>query len=292
MRVGPLNLKWLPRRNETDPYWDLFVRTPPVDPNNLVAESLRHVTEGNVFPIKTDVHSPQIMSSHVKEFARFLGADLCGVAPLGRPADPPDLPFGVVVVMAADYDMREAQGIGGQAPMLKGAFVTFVLGAWIRESGYRATRSRSRKASSLPCVPDSPASIHPVRCSTPRLDRISTSRISSAPICRSRRYGSRSAVTTYVITEACVGVKDATCVDVCPVACIHTTPEAPQFYIDPEISSPASSALSSARSTPSTWRRIFPSTCSTTSRSTPSSSASGRPRLPLYQPSRQAASQT
>jgi ferredoxin len=42
-------------------------------------------------------------------------------------------------------------------------------------------------------------------------------------------------VTTYVITEACVGVKDATCVDVCPVACIHTTPEAPQYYIDPEI---------------------------------------------------------
>jgi hypothetical protein len=140
MRVGPLNLKWLPRRSEADPYWDLFVRTPPVDPNNLVAESLRHVTEGNVFPIKTDVHSPQIMSSHVKEFARFLGADLCGVAPLGRPADPPDLPFGIVVAMAADYDMREAQGIGGQAPMLKGAFVTFVLGAWIRESGYRATR--------------------------------------------------------------------------------------------------------------------------------------------------------
>jgi ferredoxin len=42
-------------------------------------------------------------------------------------------------------------------------------------------------------------------------------------------------MATYVITEACVGVKDATCVDVCPVACIHTTPEAPQYYIDPEI---------------------------------------------------------
>jgi len=40
---------------------------------------------------------------------------------------------------------------------------------------------------------------------------------------------------TYVITEACIGVKDATCVDVCPVACIHTTPEAPMYYIDPEI---------------------------------------------------------
>ncbi len=41
--------------------------------------------------------------------------------------------------------------------------------------------------------------------------------------------------TTYVITEACIGVKDATCVDVCPAACIHTTPDAPQYYIDPDV---------------------------------------------------------
>jgi uncharacterized protein GlcG (DUF336 family)/NAD-dependent dihydropyrimidine dehydrogenase PreA subunit len=40
---------------------------------------------------------------------------------------------------------------------------------------------------------------------------------------------------TYVITEACIGVKDATCVDVCPAACIHTTPDAPQYYIDPDV---------------------------------------------------------
>ncbi len=39
---------------------------------------------------------------------------------------------------------------------------------------------------------------------------------------------------TYVITEACIGVKDATCVDVCPAACIHTTPMAP-YYIDPDV---------------------------------------------------------
>src|ERR671933_90721 len=37
----------------------------------------------------------------------------------------------------------------------------------------------------------------------------------------------------YVITELCT--RDGACVDVCPVACIHTTPDAPQFYIDPEI---------------------------------------------------------
>lgn len=42
-------------------------------------------------------------------------------------------------------------------------------------------------------------------------------------------------MATYVITEACIGVKDATCVEVCPASCIHTTPDAPQYYIDPDV---------------------------------------------------------
>jgi ferredoxin len=37
----------------------------------------------------------------------------------------------------------------------------------------------------------------------------------------------------YVITSLCTN--DGACVDVCPVACIHTTPGAAQFYIDPEV---------------------------------------------------------
>jgi ferredoxin len=37
----------------------------------------------------------------------------------------------------------------------------------------------------------------------------------------------------YVITPLCTN--DGACVEVCPVACIHTTPGAPQFYIDPEV---------------------------------------------------------
>jgi ferredoxin len=37
----------------------------------------------------------------------------------------------------------------------------------------------------------------------------------------------------YVITDLCT--RDGACVEVCPVACIHTTPESPQFYIDPDI---------------------------------------------------------
>jgi NAD-dependent dihydropyrimidine dehydrogenase PreA subunit len=39
----------------------------------------------------------------------------------------------------------------------------------------------------------------------------------------------------YVITEPCIGTKDASCVDVCPVDCIHTTEDDEQYFIDPDI---------------------------------------------------------
>ncbi len=38
---------------------------------------------------------------------------------------------------------------------------------------------------------------------------------------------------TYVITENCVGVKDASCVVVCPVECIISTAGDPFMVIDP-----------------------------------------------------------
>lgn len=38
---------------------------------------------------------------------------------------------------------------------------------------------------------------------------------------------------TYVITELCT--LDGSCVEVCPVACIHTQPDAAQYYIDPDV---------------------------------------------------------
>ncbi|MEA2639233.1 MAG: hypothetical protein QOF51_627 [Chloroflexota bacterium] len=40
---------------------------------------------------------------------------------------------------------------------------------------------------------------------------------------------------TYVIAEPCIEEKNASCVEVCPVACIHTTPDSPQYYIDPDV---------------------------------------------------------
>ena len=43
---------------------------------------------------------------------------------------------------------------------------------------------------------------------------------------------------TYVIAEPCIGTKDNSCVEVCPVDCIHPTPDEPDYdsvemlYID------------------------------------------------------------
>ncbi len=37
---------------------------------------------------------------------------------------------------------------------------------------------------------------------------------------------------TYVIAQPCIDTKDRSCVDVCPVDCIHEGPD--QLFIDPE----------------------------------------------------------
>ncbi len=45
----------------------------------------------------------------------------------------------------------------------------------------------------------------------------------------------------FVIAQPCVGVKDTACVVVCPVDCIHPTPQeagfavAEQLYVDPDV---------------------------------------------------------
>jgi uncharacterized protein GlcG (DUF336 family)/NAD-dependent dihydropyrimidine dehydrogenase PreA subunit len=41
--------------------------------------------------------------------------------------------------------------------------------------------------------------------------------------------------SSYVIADPCIGVKDATCVEVCPVDCIESTPEDDQYFVDPAL---------------------------------------------------------
>jgi len=148
LRLGPFKIPWVGEdSHKPDPYWDFFINTPPADMANTVTEMIRSAPEGNVFPTKAELHTPEITSSHVKELASYLGTDLIGIARLtalptageskGEGHD--TYPFAVICAVPADYDPRKAPGIGGQVPVQKGLFITFVLSAWIRELGFRAT---------------------------------------------------------------------------------------------------------------------------------------------------------
>jgi hypothetical protein len=135
-----LILPWPRAADRDDPYWDFFIHSPPSDLANSLTDIIRRAPEGAVNPAKADIHTPEITSSHIKELAYFLGADLVGVARLDAPAEDGEAyPFAVMSVVQAEYDPRQAAGIGGQVPVQKALYVTFVLSAYIRELGYRAT---------------------------------------------------------------------------------------------------------------------------------------------------------
>lgn len=135
-----MRLPWSRTAAQTDPYWDAFINRPPADPNNLITHAFKQVKRGGVNPVKTEIHSPNVMSAHIKELAKFYGADLVGIAAVsseGRSA--------IVCVMRSEYDSRTAAGIGGQTAALKGLFATFSLGAYVRELGYAADTSEDNR---------------------------------------------------------------------------------------------------------------------------------------------------
>lgn len=145
---GWLPLPWRgPERRRNDPYWDFFINTPPDDPANSLLDVIRNAPEGNVFPTRADLHTPEVTTIHVREMARYLGADLVGITALD--GDDAGHPFAIVCAVRADDDPRQARGIGGQVPVQNGLFVTFVLSAWIRELGFRASAAAAPDAARL-----------------------------------------------------------------------------------------------------------------------------------------------
>jgi ferredoxin len=75
----------------------------------------------------------------------------------------------------------------------------------------------------------------------PRLDHLESSLRSARPDARDARNQKKGPEDlAYVIAEPCIGTKDNSCVEVCPVDCIHPTPDEPdydnveQLYIDPD----------------------------------------------------------
>ena len=152
MSVVALKFPWSRKdAHDDDPYWDFFINTPPADLTNTVTELIRHAPAGNVFPTPADIHTPEITAQHVKELARYLGAELVGIARLETDSatNPDGYPFAVLCAVRAEYDPRVAPGIGGQVPVQNGLFITFVLSAWIRELGFRASVVPDMEAETL-----------------------------------------------------------------------------------------------------------------------------------------------
>ena len=141
------------RLGSKDPYWNGFINRAPADPRNILSEGIVRAEEGNVYPSRTEVHDPAAMSGHIKELAKFFGADLVGVAALSGPTDglaasdpvsavdedSRQYPYAIACVVAAEHDVENAKGIGGQLPLQTSAVVNFNISAYIRELGYAAT---------------------------------------------------------------------------------------------------------------------------------------------------------
>ena len=126
---------------QNDPYWDDFINRPPNDIRNMIPEIIGKAPEGNVFPTQTELHSPDVTAKHVKELSTYLGAKLVGIADLGKQKAEiaRGYPFAIVNGVRAEYDPYSSPGVGGQAAVQAGQFVTFIVASWIREMGFRAS---------------------------------------------------------------------------------------------------------------------------------------------------------
>jgi hypothetical protein len=151
LRLGPLRLPWPKSAADDDPYWESFLNRPAADHRNMVVEIMRRASEGNIFPVRADLHTPEVTARHLKELALYCGADLVGIVDLSRqdPEVARGYPFAVVCAVQAAYDPGQHGGFGGQAASQNGLYVTFVVSAYMRELGYRATAEPDPAADGL-----------------------------------------------------------------------------------------------------------------------------------------------
>jgi hypothetical protein len=130
-----------PRSGENDPYWDAFINRPAADIRNTIPEIIGKAPEGNVFPTRAELHSPNVTADHVKELARYLHVERVGIVDLSKqdPALAHGFPYAVVCIVKAENDPYTSPGMGGQAPVQNGQYIAFIVAAWIRECGYRGS---------------------------------------------------------------------------------------------------------------------------------------------------------
>jgi NAD-dependent dihydropyrimidine dehydrogenase PreA subunit len=81
----------------------------------------------------------------------------------------------------------------------------------------------------------------------------------------SRVQGGGSGTVAYVITQPCIGTRDATCVEVCPVDCIRSGDDSEMNFIDPSgcidcgacVDTCPVSAIYPEDQVPAQWRSFF-----------------------------------
>ena len=80
-------------------------------------------------------------SDHVKELTTYLAKSLNGIAELSKQDQElaHGYPYAIVCAVRSEYDPYEHPGVGGQTGVQHGQVVTFIVAAWIREMGFRAT---------------------------------------------------------------------------------------------------------------------------------------------------------
>jgi len=153
IKLGPLRIPWL-KSDDDDPYWQFFLNELPGDRRNVTVDMIRRAPEGAINPVKAELHSPEITASHIKEFANYLLAISCGIVDLSK--QPAELAqgyrYGILCLVPSEVDPRTYGGIGGQAGVQRSLYVTFIVAAYIRELGIRATASPEPEAERLAAV--------------------------------------------------------------------------------------------------------------------------------------------
>src|SRR3954452_8578757 len=136
--------EWWGRVRNKDPYWDDFLHRQPADPRNVITPVILEAPGGSRFPNVTEIHDPIAMSGHLKELAKFFGADVTGVSAIrveeAEPSDGGDdaYTYAVSCLVAAVEEPNEGAGVGGQFALQKCATVNFNVAAYIRELGFVA----------------------------------------------------------------------------------------------------------------------------------------------------------
>jgi reductive dehalogenase len=157
--LGPtVQKRWT--SESVDPLRRIFF--PESRPQNVPHRSWRNVADGPVNPERVEVRNPARMTEIVKGVARWLGADLVGVAPLdpafvfthhglridfhkGRAGQPIDLPHRFAISLATEMEsdnFRNSPSFVDGAAVGKGYAVSAMLAAhvaaYVRELGWPA----------------------------------------------------------------------------------------------------------------------------------------------------------